>query len=91
MSKSVQDNRTLEIAGYFYGFNTMLLTLRAFGSILEAFEGFGTVQIAFFNIIRDAIVLVLQFVAITVAFSSTITKVFIVKRSKLTEDSEKYT
>lgn len=91
VSESVLDNRALDIAGYFYGFNTMLLTFRAFGSILEVFEGVGTVQIAFFDIIRDAIVVVLHFVAITVAFSSSIAKIFAVERSKIQEGPEKYT
>ena len=76
-SESASNNQTLEVAGYLYGFNTMLLTVRAFGSLLEAFEGVGTIQIALFQIIRDAVVVVVHFAVITVAFSSTITKVFV--------------
>ena len=68
----------------------MVLTFRVFGSILEIFEGVGIIQIALFNIIRDAVVVVLHFVVITLAFSITITKVFVAETSMLKEDSEKY-
>ena len=69
----------------------MLLTFRAFGSILETLSGVGTVQIALFEIIRDAVVVALHFVAITLAFSSSITKIFVVEASRVKEDPEKYT
>ena len=78
---SVTNNRALGIAGYLYGVNTMLLTLRAFGSFFETFEGVGTIQIALFHIIRDAVVVVLHFGVITLAFSGTITKVFVSETS----------
>ena len=67
----------------------MLLTFRAFGSILETFEGVGTIQIALFHIIRDAVVVVLHFIVITLAFSSIITKVFVAETSMVEEDTEK--
>ena len=82
------NNRALQIAGFLYGFNTMLLTIRAFGSILETFEGVGTIQIALFHIIRDAVVVVLHFGAITLAFSSTITKVFVAETSLIEGDGK---
>ena len=88
-SESVTDNRILEIAGYLYGLNTMLLTFRVFGSILEAFEEVGTIQIALFQIIRDAAVVVLHFGTITLAFSSTIMKVFVVETSIVDEETKK--
>ncbi|XP_068673143.1 transient receptor potential cation channel subfamily M member 7-like, partial [Montipora foliosa] len=88
-SESGSNNQALEIAGYLYGFNTMLLTFRVFGSLLEAFEGVGTIQIALFQVIRDAVVVVVQFVVITVAFSSAITKVF-VSSTGVQEDTKKY-
>lgn len=69
----------------------MLLTFRAFGSILETLNGVGTVQIALFEIIRDAVVVALHFVAITLAFSSSITKIFVVEASRVKDDPEKYT
>lgn len=87
-SESVTNNRSLEIAGYLYGFNAMLLTFRVCGSILETFEGVGTIQIALFQIIRDAVVVVLHFGAITLAFSITITKVFVVESSVGEEDTK---
>ena len=88
VSESIANNRAILIAGYFYGFNTMLLTVRVFGSILETFEGVGTIQIALFHIIRDAVVVVLHFAAITLAFSITMTKVFVAETSMLAKDAD---
>ena len=86
-SESVNNNRILAVAGYLYGFNTMFLTFRAFGSIGETIKGVGTIQIAFFHIIGDAIVVVVHFIAITLAFSSTITKVFVAEKTMVSEDT----
>ena len=80
-SESVTNNRTLQIAECLYGFNAMILVFRAFGSILETNKGVGTIQIALFHIIMDASVVVLHFAAITLAFSSTITKLFVAEVS----------
>ena len=80
-SESVNNNTSLAISGYLYGFNTMLLTIRTFGSILETTEGVGTVQIAFFHIIGDAVVVVVHVLVITLAFASAITKVFLTEKS----------
>ena len=80
-SESVNNNTSLAIAGYLYGFNTMLLTFRAFGSILETTESVGTIQIAFFHIIGDAVVVVVHVLVITLAFASAITKVFLTDKS----------
>ena len=68
-------------AGYLYGLNTMLLTFRAFGSVLETSKGVGTIQIALFHIMRDAVVVVFHFAAITLAFSIAIAKVFVAETS----------
>ena len=76
-SESITNNKTLQIAECVYGFNAMLLVFRTFGSILETSKGVGTIQIALFHIIMDATVVVLHFIAITLAFSSTITKLFV--------------
>ena len=86
-SDSITNNRALVIAGYLYGFNTMLLTFRTFGSILETYQGVGTIQIAFFHIVRDAVVVVLHFLAITLAFASTITKVYVAEKSLVKQDT----
>lgn len=90
VSESVTNNRALEIAGYLYGLNTMLLTFRVFGSILETFEEVGTIQIALFHIMRDALVVVLHFAVITLAFSSIITKVFVAETSMVEADTGNY-
>ena len=86
-SDLITNNRALVIAGYLYGFNTMLLTFRAFGSILEKYQGVGTIQIAFFHIVRNAVVVVLHFLAITLAFASTITKVYVAEKSLVKQDT----
>ena len=67
------------MSGLIYASNTMLLTFRVFGSILETFKGAGTIQIALFHIIRDALVVVLHFGLITLAFSIAITKSFMIE------------
>ena len=81
VSESAANNRVLVFAGYLYGLNTMFLTFRAFGSILETYRGVGTIQIALFHIIRDAMVVVFHFAAITLAFSSAIAKIFVAETS----------
>ena len=86
-SESVNNNRMLAIAGYLYGFNTTFLTFRTFGPILETTKGVGTVQIAFFQILGDAVVVVVQFLAITIAFASTITKVFVAEKTMVSKNN----
>ena len=86
-SESVNNNRILAVSGYLYGVNTMFLTLRAFGSILETTKGVGTVQIAFFHIIGDAVVVVVHFLAITMAFASTITKIFVAEKTMVSKNT----
>ena len=89
-SETETNNRVLLVAGYLYGFNMLLLTLRTFGSFLETFEGVGTIQIALFHIIKDACVIVLQFIVITLGFSSTVTKVLVADNSMVGKDQEEY-
>ena len=86
-SESVNNNRMLAVAGYLYGFNTMLLTFRTFGPILETTKVFGIVQIAFFQILGDALVVVVHFLAITIAFASTITKVFVAEKTMVSKNN----
>ena len=86
-SDSITNNRALVMAGYLYGFNTMLLTFRAFGSVLETCQGVGTIQIALTYIVRDGVVVVLHVLLITVAFASTITKVFVAEKSMVKQGS----
>jgi len=86
MFKSVVDNQVLVIAQYLYGFNTMLLTFRAFGHMLETIKGVGTIQIALFHIIREVVVVLVHFIAIAVAFSSAITKISVAESSMIKEN-----
>ena len=88
-SESPSNNQNLEVAGYLYAVNTMLLTFRVFGSLLETFERVGTIQIALFQVINDALVVAVHFVVITVAFSSAITKVFRASPG-IQQDTKKY-
>ncbi|XP_068762524.1 uncharacterized protein [Montipora capricornis] len=88
-SESPSNNQNLEVVGYLYAVNTMLLTFRVFGSLLETFERVGTIQIALFQVIIDTLVVAVYFVVITVAFSSAITKVFRASPG-IQQDTEKY-
>ena len=84
-SKSVVNNRSLVIAGYLYGLNTMILTFRVFGQVMETVKGLGTIQIALFSIIRDVATIFWQFVATVIAFSFAITKIYMSEKSFMTE------
>ena len=77
---------------YLYGLNTMFLTLRAFGHVMETFKGIGAIQIALFQIIGDVVTIFWQFIATILAFSIAITKVYIAERSFIskTNDAESY-
>ena len=84
-SESVTNNRDLLIASYLYGINTMLLTIRIFGQMLETIKGVGTIQIALLQIIESLGLIVLQFAAITIAFSTALTKVYVAEKSLVEE------
>ena len=75
------NNRTLAVAGYFYSFNTLCLTLRAFGYVMEQSRTIGTVQIALFSILTDIHAVYGQFTAAILAFSIAITKVYMAEKS----------
>ena len=87
VSTSVANNRALVIAGYLYGLNTMFLTLRAFGHVMETIKGVGAIQIALFHIIGDIATIFWQFVAAILAFSVAITKVYVAERSYVSNES----
>ena len=87
-SESVTDNRALVIAGYLYGLNTMFLTLRAFGHVMETVKGIGAIQIALFHIIGDITTIFWQFVAAILAFSIAITKVYMAERSFISNNDD---
>ena len=86
-SVSVTNNRALVISGYLYGLNTMFLTLRAFGHLMETTKRIGTIQIALFHIIGDVITIFWQFVATILAFSLAATKVYMAEQSYVKENS----
>ena len=87
LSESVTDNRALVIAGYLYGLNTMFLTLRAFGHVMETIKGIGAIQIALFQIIGDVMTVFWQFIATILAFSISITKVYMAERSFISNNN----
>ena len=87
---SVANNRTLVIAGYLYSFNTLCLTLRAFGQVMEQQKDVGTIQIALFSILRDVRTVLWQFLAVILAFSIAITKIYMSERSFIANKSERH-
>ncbi|EDO38427.1 predicted protein [Nematostella vectensis] len=83
----VSQNRLLAVAGYLYGLNAMLLTLRVFGHMMESKKSTGAIQIALFQIIGAVVAIFGQFLAATVAFSLAITKIYMVEVSYATPSS----
>ena len=88
MAGSAMNNRVLAIAGYLYSANTLCLTFRVFGHILEQSKDVGTVQIALFSILKDISVVIWQFMAAILAFSIAITKVYMVEKSFIANGSD---
>ncbi|KAJ7379858.1 hypothetical protein OS493_012610 [Desmophyllum pertusum] len=82
------NNRALAIAGYFYSFNTLCLTLRAFGSVMEQSRQVGPIQIALFSILTDIRIVFWQFAAGILAFSIAITKVYMAEKSFIANGSD---
>jgi len=70
------DDRTLFVASFLYGFNTLCLTFRAFGHVMEQSKHVGTIQIALFDILSDIRIVIGQFIVATFAFSFALAKVF---------------
>ena len=89
VSESVTDNRSLVIAGYFYGINTMFLTLRTIGHVMETTKQLGPIQIALFHILSDLVTIFWQFIATILAFSIAITKVYVAEKSFISEGNGK--
>ncbi|XP_048578368.1 uncharacterized protein LOC116618328 [Nematostella vectensis] len=84
---NVSQNRLLAVAGYLYGLNAMLLTLRVFGHMMESKKSTGAIQIALFQIIGAVVTILGQFLAATLAFSLAITKSYMVEVSYATPSS----
>jgi hypothetical protein len=78
---SVSNNRLLAVAAYLYGLNAMFLTLRVIGHIMESSKFTGSIQIALFQIVGAVIAIFGQFLAVIVAFSLAITKVYLAEMS----------
>ena len=57
VSTSIPGNKALVIAGYFYCLNTMILTLRVFGHLMETSKATGTTHIALISIIVSKILI----------------------------------
>jgi len=87
-SGSAMNNRVLAIAGYLYSANTLFLTFRVFGHVLEQSKDVGTIQIALFSILKDISVVIWQFTAAILAFSIAITKVYMVEKSFVANGSD---
>ena len=81
IAESVVDNRALVVAGYLYGLNTMFLTFRAFGHLMENTRNVGSIQIALYHILSDVVAIFWQFIAAILAFSIAITKVYMAENS----------
>lgn len=88
MAESVVHERALVIAGYLYGLNTMFLTFRAFGHMMENTRDVGSIQIALFHILSDVSAIFWQFIAAILAFSIAMTKVYMAEKSYLSKDEQ---
>ena len=87
-SETVMNNRILATTGYLYSVNTLCLTFRVFGHLLEQSKAVGTIQIALFSILKDISVVIWQFTAAILAFSIAITKVYMVEKSFIANRSD---
>ncbi|XP_031555641.1 short transient receptor potential channel 2-like, partial [Actinia tenebrosa] len=72
---SISNNPLLAGAGYLYGINSMLLTLRVFGHIMELKAKHGAIQIALFQITENIIAVFGQLLIVIFAFSLAIFKI----------------
>lgn len=81
MSQQVRDNYLVVVAGYLYGVNTLALSFRVFGHVLEQLEKVGIVQIILIKILFDIRILLAHFALAIWAFSFAITKVYVAEKS----------
>ncbi|XP_068711730.1 short transient receptor potential channel 2-like [Montipora foliosa] len=81
VSTTAIGNKALVIAGYFYGLNTMIMTLRVFGHLMEINKITGTTHIALMSIIEDVAIFFFQFVVGIAAFSIAIAKIYVAEAS----------
>lgn len=85
-STTLSGNRLLAVAGYLYGLIAMFLTLRVFGHVMECMRGMGAILIAFFFIMWDVLAIFWQFMAMILAFSLAMTKIYVVEKSYTSSD-----
>ena len=88
-STAVPDNRLLAVAGYLYGFIAMSLTLMAFGHVTESVREIGVIQIALFFLVREALAIFWQFLALILGFSLAMTKIYVAEKSFSSKTSGK--
>ena len=84
------DDRALFVASFLYGFNTLCLTFRAFGHVMEQSKHVGTIQIALFDILSDIRIVLGQFIVATMAFSFALAKVFMAEKTLIGESGHEY-
>lgn len=89
-SARVVDDRALFVASFLYGFNTLCLTFRAFGHVMEQSKHVGTIQIALFDILSDIRIVLGQFVVATLAFSFALAKVYMAEKTLIGESGHAY-
>ena len=78
----MSENSLLAVSEYFYGFIAMFLTLRAgFGQVIERKRGMGAIQIALFFVIWDVMAIFWQFLAMILAFSLAMTKIYVAEKA----------
>ncbi|PFX17927.1 Transient receptor potential-gamma protein [Stylophora pistillata] len=80
-STDVSDNRLLTVSEYLYGFIAMFLALRTFGQVIECVLGMGQIQIALFFIMWDVTTIFWQALAMILAFSMAITKIYVAEKA----------
>jgi hypothetical protein len=79
--QSVLKNRLPAVAGYLYGLNAMVLSIRVFGNIVESKKVTGSIQIALFQVMVAVVAISGQFLIVAVAFSLAFTKIFVTQIS----------
>ena len=89
VSTSTTGSRALVIAGYCYGLNTMILTLRVFGHMMESSAATGTTHIALMSIIEDVAIIFFQFLVGILAFSLAITKIYVAEGSFISSEKKR--
>ena len=80
-STDVSENSLLAVSEYFYGFIAMFLTLRTSGQVIEGVQGMGEIQIALFSVIWNVMAIFWQFLAMILAFSLAMTKIYVAEKA----------